>query len=224
MKARPGPPLLFRRLAYPAYNHPQRGKSSKSGSPYFCLGGEGVSLEAAHLGPYKILLSLGAGGMGEVYLAEDTRLHRKVALKLIEPRAAADEEAQRRFLREARAAAALDHPNICTLYEIGSDEGRDYLVMQYVKGVTLDRLLRQKQPSVAEALRIAIELAEALAYAHGHGIVHRDIKPQNVMISPEGRVHLMDFGLARSKELDRQLGLTTEALTMTGALLGTAQF
>jgi serine/threonine-protein kinase len=176
-------------------------------------------------GHYELVKLLGAGGMGDVYLGIDTRLQRQAAIKFIQSgHDAAHVEA--RFLREARAIAALDHPNICTLYEFGRVDGRDFLAMQYVEGETLaDRYRRGPLPLDA-ALRIAADLASALAYAHSRSVLHRDLKPQNVMLQADGRVVLLDFGLAKisaSREQDPAAAETEAALTR-GAIIGTTQY
>ncbi|HXY40325.1 MAG TPA: serine/threonine-protein kinase, partial [Vicinamibacteria bacterium] len=153
--------------------------------------------KGAHLGPYEILGGLGAGGMGEVYRARDCRLGREVAIKLLPAERTADPGRRARFVREARAASALNHPNIVTIHEIESVDGVDLLVMELVAGKTLDALIPCQGMRIAEALRIAIPLADALAAAHAAGIVHRDLKPGNVMVTPEGVVKVLDFGLAK---------------------------
>ena len=147
----------------------------------------------SRLGPYDILSPLGAGGFGEVYKARDTRLDRTVAIKILP---SADPELKARFEREAKAIAALTHPHICTLYDVGHQDGTDYLVMEYLEGETLDKKIARGSIKVDEALKIAIEIAEALDKAHRAGIVHRDLKPANVMLSKSG-VKLLDFGLAK---------------------------
>ncbi len=116
--------------------------------------------------------------MGEVYLAEDTQLDRKVAIKLLPPDAVADEHAKKRLIREARAAAKLDHPNICSIYEVGEEDGRTFIVMQYVEGETLDSRIQRKPMELKESLDIAVQVTDALSEAHSRGIIHRDIKPQ----------------------------------------------
>src|SRR5262245_32589160 len=128
---------------------------------------------------YKVLSRLGSGGMGEVYLAEDLKLARKVAIKFMSPTLMANEEARKRLLREARAAAALDHPNICTIHEVGDEAGRSFIVMQYIEGETLAARIARGRLNLSEALDISIQVAEALQEAHQQGIIHRDIKPQN---------------------------------------------
>ena len=154
------------------------------------------------LGPYEIVAPLGAGGMGEVYKARDTRLDRIVAIKVLPAALAADPQFKERFDREARAISALDHPHICALYDVGTsalspgEEPIHYLVMQYLDGETLtDRLSKGALP-LDQALKIAIEIADALDKAHRHGITHRDLKPGNVMITAAG-AKLLDFGLAK---------------------------
>ena len=182
--------------------------------------------EGAMLGPYRIEAPLGAGGMGEVYRARDTRLNRTVAIKLLPVHRLADPESKRRFLQEARAASALNHPNIVALYDIASDQGMDFLVLEYVPGKTLDRLIPPRGLEPAEAVAYARQIAGALAAAHAAGIVHRDIKPANVIVTPESQVKILDFGLAklaepRSAEGETQ---TIEAFTQTGAVMGTLRY
>ena len=149
------------------------------------------------LGPYEIFNPLGAGGMGEVYRARDTRLDRTVAIKVLASRLPSSVELKQRMEREARAISALNHPNICHLYDIGSQNGTDYLVMEFLEGETLaERLRKGPLLSTAEILKIGIAVAEALAAAHRSGIVHRDLKPGNIMLT-QGGAKLMDFGLAK---------------------------
>ena len=137
---------------------------------------------------YRIINRLGAGGMGEVYVAEDTKLGRRVAIKVLPAESATDEDAQKRLIREARAAANLDHPNICAIHEVGNQDSHSFIVMQYVEGETLADLINRKALAVTEALDIACQIADALGAAHSLGIIHRDIKPQNVMITAAGQV------------------------------------
>ncbi len=148
-------------------------------------------------GRYRILSPLGAGGMGEVFLAEDTRLERRVAVKMLPASVEADAVARERLRREALAAAALDHPFICKVYEIGDADGRVFIVMEYVEGDTLHARARRALLPVRQVLDIAHELAQALDAAHRRGLVHRDLKPANVMLTPQGHVKVMDFGLAK---------------------------
>src|SRR6187431_1648116 len=179
------------------------------------------------LGPYEIVSAAGAGGMGEVYRARDTRLDRTVALKVLPPDLTSDSAARQRFEREARAVAALSHPHICTLHDIGHQDGTDYLVMEYLDGETLAaRLTRGKLP-VDQALQYGIQIADALAAAHKAGIVHRDLKPGNVMLTKSG-AKLLDFGLAKTSVQIAGPGVTQLAtqrpLTGAGTLLGTLQY
>ena len=149
------------------------------------------------LGPYEVLAPLGSGGMGEVYRARDTRLGRDVAIKVLPADRLSDPYRRARFVQEARAASALNHPHIVTIHEIESAEGVDFIVMELVPGDTLAQRLRRGALSPSEALRLAIPLADALAAAHAAGIVHRDLKPGNVMVTPDGVVKVLDFGLAK---------------------------
>ena len=165
---------------------------------------------------YKIIEKLGEGGMGVVYKATDTKLERTVALKFLALHAVEDEEHKARFQREARAAAALDHPNICTVYEIDEIDGQTFLAMAYLEGSTVRQRVKQRPLKLAEALDIAIQAGEGLRAAHAKGIVHRDIKSSNLMVTQDGRVQIMDFGLAQL------LGRTK--LTETGTSLGTPAY
>ncbi len=165
---------------------------------------------------YKILEKLGEGGMGIVYRAHDTSLDRDVALKFLPHYLTSDTIEKERFRHEARAASALSHPNITTIYEIGEHEGQLFIAMEFVEGMTLKRLVESEPPSVRKVLEIAIQVGEGLAAAHEKGIVHRDIKSENVMLTPKGRAKIMDFGLAKVK------GATK--LTKAGSTLGTAAY
>ena len=174
------------------------------------------------LGHYQIVEKLGEGGMGQVYLATDTRLDRKVAIKVLPPGRAADEEAERRMLREARTVATIEHPNVCAIYEIGSDGDRPYIVMQYVEGETLLERMTRGRIALPETVDIASQIAAALSEAHKKGIVHRDIKPANVVIGPSGIVKVLDFGLAKSFEaLD---DATQTAISTLGSVSGTTPY
>ena len=180
----------------------------------------------ARLGHYEILNSLGAGGMGEVYLAEDTRLGRKVAIKLLPQHALSDEHSQRRLVREARAAAGLDHPNICSIHEVGEQNGQTFIVMQNIEGETLASRIHKKPLELKESLDVAVQVADALAEAHSHGIIHRDIKPQNIMITARGQAKVMDFGLAKlvEQQTTESQVMTQSMLTEPGAILGTLPY
>jgi TolB-like protein len=179
------------------------------------------------LGPYEVLATAGAGGMGEVYKGRDTRLDRSVAIKVLPAHVAQDPQARDRFEREARAVAALNHPHICTLHDVGRQDGVDFLVMEYVEGETLARRLSAGPLPIALALSYAHQIASALEQAHGAGIVHRDLKPANVMLTGAG-VKLLDFGLAKSAFVDRADAPTALSapsdLTTPGTILGTVQY
>jgi len=172
-------------------------------------------------GKYRLLEMLGRGGMGIVYKAEDTKLRRVVALKFLPPELAGSPELRERFLVEARAAAALSHPNICTIHEIYDQEERPFIEMEYVEGRSLQVLVRERTLEAGEAAEIALQVAEALAKAHGKGVVHRDIKSANIMVTgpaggQPGQAKLMDFGLAKVQ------GETLQ--TREGTTLGTAAY
>jgi serine/threonine protein kinase len=178
------------------------------------------------LGPYEVLGLAGAGGMGEVYRARDTRLGRTVALKLTAASDSGDPQHRLRLEREARAIAALNHPHICAIHDVGREDGRDYLVMEYVEGETLEQRLERGPLPLAELLRAATEIASALDAAHRAGITHRDLKPSNVMLT-RGGVKLLDFGIARHLPIADGSGsdqLTTVLATTEGALVGTLPY
>src|SRR5277367_3769166 len=174
----------------------------------------------AKLGPYEIQSPLGAGGMGEVYRARDTRLDRTVAIKVLVSHLSALPELKQRMEREARAISSLNHPNICHLYDIGSQDGTDYLVMEFLEGETLAERLGKGALPLQEILKIGTAVAEALAAAHRQGIVHRDLKPGNIMLTKSG-AKLMDFGLAKSTSAGvagtSSAPLLSAARTMSGA-------
>jgi serine/threonine-protein kinase len=159
--------------------------------------GEAAPIADRELGPYRLVREIGSGGMGVVYEAEDTRLRRRVAVKLLPPELSRDRGAKQRFLREARAASALDDPNICTVHDVGEHDGQLYIVMAYYEGETLKERLARGPLPVSEARQVALEVARALARAHEAGIVHRDIKPANVMLTGRGKVKVLDFGIAK---------------------------
>src|ERR1017187_6643719 len=153
-------------------------------------------LAGERLGPYEILAPIGKGGMGEVYKARDTRLHRDVAIKVL-PQAFATEAARERFQREARAASALNHPNICAIYDVGESAGHPFLVMELLDGKTLREHIDGKPLDIAVAIALSIQVADALDAAHAKVIIHRDIKPANIFVSERGRAKVLDFGLAK---------------------------
>ena len=181
------------------------------------------------LGPYEIQSALGAGGMGEVYKAKDSRLDRIVAIKVLPSHVSDDPALRERFEREARTVAALNHPHICTLFDVGRHEGTDFLVLEYLEGHTLaDRLTKGALP-LDQALAIGIQIADALAKAHRAGIVHRDLKPGNIMLTKAG-AKVLDFGLAKvTPAVVAASGLSIAPtgmtpVTMQGTLLGTLQY
>ena len=149
------------------------------------------------LGRYEIRSKIGAGGMGEVYLAQDTKLDRKVALKILPAEVASNRDRMERFIREAKAAAALNHPNIAHIYEIGEHEGVNFIAMEFIDGQTLRQLIHSRRSELSKLLRYLQHAAEGLAKAHAVGIVHRDLKPDNIMITRDGHAKLLDFGLAK---------------------------
>src|SRR5215470_3373270 len=159
------------------------------------------------LANYKIISLLGKGGMGEVYLAEDARLQRKVALKLLTPQFTNDADRVRRFEREARAVSSLNHPNIVTIFEIGQAGALHFIATEFIEGRTLRELIRNGRMEIGEALEVAMQVAGALSAAHAAGIVHRDIKPENIMLRPDGYVKVLDFGLAKLGVESGELGI-----------------
>jgi serine/threonine protein kinase len=180
------------------------------------------------LGPYVIETRLGAGGMGEVYRAKDKRLRRTVALKVLAPQLAHTPGLRQRLEREAEMISSLNHPHICTLYDIGRQGEIDYLVMEFLEGESLAERLARKPLALDETLHIAIELTDALDAAHRQGVIHRDLKPGNIMLTKSG-AKLMDFGLAKVKVTEAGSGLTagptqTTPLTGEGTILGTLQY
>jgi serine/threonine protein kinase len=181
------------------------------------------------LGHYRILKKLGAGGMGEVFLAEDTRLDRRVALKVLPEDLAGDTDRMRRFVREAKSTSALNHPNILTIYEIGESENTSYIVAEYIEGETLRERLQREPLNLKSALDVAVQITSALQAAHGAGVVHRDVKPDNVMIRPDGLAKLVDFGIAKltekkNKPLDAEAATAIKDGTSAGMIIGTAAY
>ncbi|HJV37640.1 MAG TPA: protein kinase [Geothrix sp.] len=176
------------------------------------------------LGPYRVLALLGKGGMGEVYRAHDPKLGREVAIKVLPAAFAEDAERLRRFEREARAASALNHPNILTIYELGTHEGSPFLVMELLEGLTLRELMKQGPLTAGRIAELGAQIAEGLAAAHERGIIHRDIKPENLFLTRRGVVKILDFGLAKSGCLENQFTSVTTLGTGTGMVVGTASY
>src|SRR6266550_5650095 len=182
------------------------------------------------IGPYKIISPLAAGGMGEVYLAQDTRLGRKIALKLLPQDFARDQHRVRRFAQEARAASALNHPNVCVIHEVGkTSDGRHFIAMELIEGITLRERISRGSLSLADALTVAEQVAAALMAAHAAGVVHRDIKPENIMLRKDGYVKVLDFGLAKLSETESQSnGGTASTIsnvhTEPGTQMGTVKY
>src|SRR5262245_54691233 len=179
------------------------------------------------LGSYEILALIGAGGMGEVYRARDTRLERTVAIKILPEHVASDADFRQRFEREAKAISSLNHPHICTLYDVGSENGVEYIVMELLEGETAAQRLARGAMPLPQVLRYGIEIAEALDRAHRQGITHRDLKPGNIMLTKSG-AKLLDFGLAKLKpspvQVSSAVTATPNLLTASGTILGTLQY
>src|SRR5712671_2885171 len=180
---------------------------------------------------YQILEKLGEGGMGVVYKARDTHLDRFVAIKVLPPEKVADPERMRRFVQEAKAASALNHPNIVHIYDIAEADGVQFIAMEYVPGKTLDQMMGRKGLRLSETLKYAVQIADALAKAHAAGIVHRDLKPSNIMVTGDGLVKVLDFGLAKLTEqglpnesVDTRTLRQEAAQTEEGVIVGTTAY
>src|SRR5882724_647094 len=192
-----------------------------------------MSLSAGtKLGRYEIRSKIGEGGMGEVYLAEDTELNRKVAIKILPPEVVSDKERMLRFVQEAKAAAALNHPNIAHIYEIGETAALRFIAMEFIDGQTLRQLIHGGQTDLAKLLRYLQHAAEGLSKAHAVGIVHRDLKPDNVMVTRDGHAKVLDFGLAKLVEPQRTSGTGSSEIatailqqhSQPGMILGTVGY
>jgi serine/threonine protein kinase/Tol biopolymer transport system component len=180
--------------------------------------------EGRQFGSYRILKLLGAGGMGEVYLALDARLGRRIALKFLPPHLTSNEATLHRLEQEARTASALNHPNILTIYEVGQIDGESFIASEYIDGITLRTALHRGSVDLATALDVAIQVASALVAAHSAGVIHRDLKPGNIMIRPDGYVKVIDFGLAKLARASGQNIPTGEAWTRPGSVIGTVDY
>src|ERR1044072_1665181 len=182
------------------------------------------------LGRYEIRSKIGEGGMGEVYLAEDTRLGRKVAVKVLAEALTQNRDRLSRFDQEAYAASALNHPNIITIYEMGDEDGRHFIATEFIDGVTLREHLKGAPMDFPEVMNIAIQIAAALEEAHAAGIIHRDIKPENIMVRRNGHVKVLDFGLAKltedlsAEETDTEAVTRAQVRTDAGVVLGNSQY
>src|ERR1019366_3840728 len=207
--------------------------SRRSGKEHLPMPHQAVgqnSLVDRTLGHYRVLQKIGAGGMGVVYQGLDTHLDRLVALKILPQESVADSERRRRFAQEAKAASALNHPNIITVYDIDNADGVDFIAMEYVEGRTLEQLIGRHGMPLKQALAYATQIADAMSKAHAAGIIHRDLKPTNIMITGDDQVKILDFGLAKLVAMggleDGALAASTlsETLTKEGRLLGTAAY
>ncbi len=189
------------------------------------------SIPDKSFGQFKIISSIGKGGMGEVFLAQDTKLDRKVALKILPSEFAEDKDRMSRFVREAKSASALNHPNIITIHEIGESDGTHFIATEFIDGKTLNDYVKANPLNYKSALEIAIQVASALDEAHSAGIVHRDIKPDNVMIRANGLAKILDFGIAKlsvasatSASDSSEDATAIKAPTMPGMIIGTANY
>lgn len=184
-----------------------------------------MSESPSQFGPYQVISPLGAGGMGQVYRARDTRLQRFVAIKVLHDHATLDPDRQRRFAQEAVAASALNHPNILTVYDVGAQGDAQYLVSELIDGESLRVEMNRERLPLKRIIDVAYQVAEGLAAAHDAGIVHRDLKPENVMITRDGRAKIVDFGLAKAPDADLSvLGTVSATKTAAGLIMGTVPY
>lgn len=182
---------------------------------------QATTLVGETIGPFRVVARLGSGGMGEVYLVQDSRLGRQVALKLLDRSLIGDGQSRARFFREARLASALDHPNVCTIHEIGEAAEHLFIAMQYVEGKTLKQVIAGQPLSLDGLISISQQVGDGLAAAHAQGIIHRDIKSSNIVITPRGQAKVLDFGLARPVGKD---GGREAELTRSGVVMGTPAY
>src|SRR5438132_270718 len=181
------------------------------------------------LAHYRIVGKIGQGGMGEVYRAEDLKLGRQVAIKLLPPETTQEEKARQRLLREARSASALNHPNIVTIHSIDQTDGLDFIVMEYVEGESLRAIIESGPLGLTELIDLGLQVSDALAAAHNINLIHRDIKSANILLTPRGQAKVLDFGLAKivqtlSNEIDREASTMFVDLTDRGQIMGTASY
>ncbi len=194
-------------------------KERKTSSARSSRGGQSTLSSGLKFGAYQILSPLGAGGMGEVYRARDTRLGREVAIKVLPGNVCPDRRRIERFEQEARSASALNHPNIVTIYELGEVDGTSYIAMELVEGEAVRELLASGSIPLPKVIQIAAQIADGLAKAHSAGIVHRDLKPENVMVSRDGLVKILDFGVAKARSVRVRRRLDTRPLqTLPGTV------
>jgi serine/threonine protein kinase len=181
-------------------------------------------MDRENLKHYRILEKIAEGGMGTVFLAQDTILDRKVAVKVLPREAASDQERMRRFVQEAKAASALKHPNVAGIHELGEEDGLHFIVMEYVEGETLATRIERGKIDFNTVVDLSLQIADALEEAHERGIIHRDIKPSNIMITPRNHAKVLDFGLAKMSPLPSEAIPNAEARTESGMILGTVQY
>ena len=213
-------PALRREVESLITAHDEHGDTSFMDGGVLPAGNIGAPKSGERMGPYEIVTRIGAGGMGEVYRARDHRLERDVAIKIFAPWRRIDDFARRRFRKEALALAKLNHPSIASVYDVGEQNGRDFLVMEYVPGQSLAEKVKSGPLPLGQALALGEEIAQALEEAHEHGVVHRDLKPANVIVTPKGHAKVLDFGLAKLLA-EESAGDATLSVPETAGLVGT---